>query len=616
MIQFVQKASVWQVLRDGKVVLSIDVPEGCTDSFQMINDQAFYWNRKTDTPVDNMKLTLRVHYKPRYFLVPAVNYNGNGWGSGAQYSGYDCDGEHWKYAWHRVAIPACTYTESEEDAVALFGKEEGGMSCSIYPDGEDMVQELIWPEVEGPKTLSKRFWEPGFQGTMEPTDSFTGIVMLMDAGAPRQRVHDLLDFAWEYFYREVEMYHSPERVKQLDLLYFRRLWFKMYNGMIGFCSGLMWKDEFGGWIPTRSRFEIGWVGQNGLKACALLEQYLEDGDEDLRDKALSALDSWTENSLLPNGLMLVRLMEKPKELQSYANGDIPIDLDACNLGWGATTFFRAAALCEKAGIDRPAYKQHAFAMCDFFLGAQQKSGEFAKRYFMDGGIDIPHGSIGAFIVLPMMDAYEVSGDKKYLDSALRALDFYLAEFNKGGCTTAGALDSNCIDKESGAPILRAAVRAYEITKEKKYLEAAEQVAYYLASWQWHYTVHYPENTPLAKYKVDTYGSTAVSAAHNALDHYGIYWVPEYIKLAELTGKDIWRQRARALWYNGIQLLSDGTLVIENRVRPAGAQDESWRHTRWGKADHKHFCLPQWCSAWQGNFRHEVLMALDNWDILR
>ena len=40
----------------------------------------------------------------------------------------------------------------------------------------------------------------------------------------------------------------------------------------------------------------------------------------------------------------------------------------------------------------------------------------------------------------------------------------------------------------------------------------------------------------------------------------LYWIPEYLKLAEYTGNDMWRQRARALWYSGTQLLSDGTLV--------------------------------------------------------
>ena len=160
------------------------------------------------------------------------------------------------------------------------------------------------------------------------------------------------------------------------------------------------------------------------------------------------------------------------------------------------------------------------------------------------------------------------------------------------------------------------MKAYEVTKEQKYLDASVDLAYYLASWQYHYSVDFPADSQLAQLKIDTYGSTAVSAAHNALDHYGIYYIPEYPKLAELTGNDIWRQRARAIWYNGIQLLSDGTLLVRGRVRPAGAQDESFRHTRWGRSDHKLYVPCEWCTVWQGTFRHVVLEELKNWDILR
>ena len=615
-IRFEEKNSKWEVFLDGEMVLTIPVPKGCYDSFQMLSDNAFYWKRTTETPVTQMKLTLQVAHKPRYFQIPAVNYNGNGWGSGAQYSGYEKDGCPWIYAWHRTSIPACTYNESDNYAVALFGEEKGGMSCSVYEEEGHTVQELIWPETEAPKVLFKRAWEAPFYGTMEPTDCFGGVVMLMHAGKPRERVHDLLDFAWDYFKRDVKMLYPPERVKQLDLLLFRQLWSKKYNGLVGFTHGLNWDDQSNLFIQQSRYFEIGWVGQNAAKACALLDQYIEEGDTDARDKAIAVLDSWDKYTFLPNGLMLVKIVEKPERLDSTLNGDIPTDLDACNLGTAATYFFRAADLCKKANIDRPSYEKRAFGLCDFFVSAQQKSGEFAKSYFIDGSIDKAHGSVGAFIILPLLDAYERTKDEKYLTSALRGLDFYLGEFEKGGCTTAGALDSNCIDKESGAPVLRASIRVYELTKEKRYLDFAEELAYYLATWQYHYSVAFPKDSMTAQLHVDTYGSTAVSAAHNALDHYGLWWVSDYVKLSELTGNKVWKERARALWYSGTQLISDGTLVVKGRVRPAGCQDESIRHTRWGRPDHRYFVTSEWCTGWQGTFRHMALNMLADWDILR
>lgn len=615
-ISFKQENSQWFVLLDNEQVLTIDVPEGCTDSFEAIDDKTFYWHRKCDKPVTNMRMTLRANYLPRYFQVPSVNYNGNGWGSGAQYSGYSNNDTPWTYAWHRVAIPACTYSESDKYAVALFGKESGGMSCSIYPQDGQLLQELIWPEVEGPKVLYKRCWEPAYQGSMEPTDSFTGIVMLMHAGEPRERMHDLLDFAWKLNYRDVRMGYTPERVKELDLLFIRSMWIHRFNGLVGFRNGVNWDEQESNWHKHTQNFEIGWCGQNGAQSCAMLDHYLETGDEDALHKALTTLDSWDKYAFLPNGLMYVKLTAPLDHLDSVMNGTVPTVLDTCNLGTGATYFFRAATLCEKAGVPRPNLEKRAFGLCDFFVRAQKPSGEFAKSYFVDGSVDSPHGSIASFVIPPLFDAYERSGDRKYLDTALKGVDFYLSEFAKGGCTTAGALDSNCIDKESGAPLIRATVKAYEVTGQQKYLDAAVELGYYLASWQWHYTVDFPKESLLGQHNVDTYGSTAVSAAHNALDHYGIYYIPEYLKLAELTGNDIWRQRARAIWYNGTQMLSDGTLTVRGRVRPAGAQDESFRHTRWCRTDNVIFTPCEWCTVWQGTFRHAVLQELSDWTVLR
>lgn len=607
----------WRLCLQGKVAATIPTPAGCTDTFEAIGDNALRWTRKSDLPVDHMKLTLLAPEEPCYFQVPAVNYNGNGWGSGAQYFGYGCDEGPWTYAWHRVSIPACTYTENDHFALALFGDEAGGMSCSVYCDKGNTVQELIWPEEEAPKTLHKRRWDAPFYGTMEPTDTFTGIIMLMPAGKPRQRMHDLLDLVWKLNYREVKMGYTPERISQLDRLFFRSLWTRQYCGLIGFCNGINWNDSVTAFTKSFPQdMEIGWTGQNAAQACALLDEYLEFGDTDARDKAISALDSWDQYAFLPNGLMLVKLRYKPDELDSAIAGNIWLELDTGNLGTAAVYFFRAYDLCCKAGIHRPSYEKRAYGLCDFLVGAQRPNGELAKTYFLDGSIDKAHGSTGAFSVVPLFDAWERSKDQKYLDAALKGTDFYLGEFSKFGYTTAGALDSNCIDKESAAPLLRAAVKAYEITKEQKYLEMAEEVAYYLASWQYHYSIKFPEDSQLGKLKVDSYGSTSVSAAHNALDHYGIYYIPEYLKLAEYTGNEIWRQRARAIWYNGQQLLSDGTLIVDGRVRPAGSQDEAFRHTRWVRTDNRMYVACGLCSVWQGTFRYRTLKELEDWSILR
>ena len=81
---------------------------------------------------------------------------------------------------------------------------------------------------------------------------------------------------------------------------------------------------------------------------------------------------------------------------------------------------------------------------------------------------------------------------------------------------------------------------------------------------------------------------------------------------ELTGKEMWRSRARALWYNGTLGISDGTLYINGKLRPAGGQDEAIFHTRWGRAFVPPFMPSQWLPAWPCAFRLENLRWCDDW----
>ena len=142
MYQWIQLQNESQLKWEGKFILSVPVQDGCMDTFEPIGEGAWKWIRKTKKPVEKMKMTICHREQLTYWQVPSVNYNGNGWGSGAQYSGHSFRGEPWVYAWHRVAIPACTYAESKQFAVGLFGEEAGGMSLEINLAVQDAAEDV------------------------------------------------------------------------------------------------------------------------------------------------------------------------------------------------------------------------------------------------------------------------------------------------------------------------------------------------------------------------------------------------------------------------------------------------------------------------------------------
>ena len=94
--------------------------------------------------------------EPDFTMVPAVSYNGNGWGNVPEYVGDRAeDGTPWSWASHRATIPACTYSENADISIALMAEANSNSACSLYRIDEGENHVLIFPEEEKPKKTSK-----------------------------------------------------------------------------------------------------------------------------------------------------------------------------------------------------------------------------------------------------------------------------------------------------------------------------------------------------------------------------------------------------------------------------------------------------------------------------
>jgi len=518
-------------------------------------------------------------------------------------------------------------------------------ACSLYQVNEGERHVLIFPEEEKPKTLHRHFWEGPFEGTMEPTCDFVGIIFTSVSDGSRFRYPDLLDFAWRYYGHPLKAPMKAKDLYKYSIAYCYYLFEREKDGFAGFVRGADWHAGTTSYRKTEHVYEIGWGGHSASLSNAFLYDYLKTKDKEKLGMALEALDTWTNRCVLPAGHIKVRFDFNPKDydpdpsvmpdrwdygenrfenlyniylhgtahnFELDENGDRLFRIDACNNGTAAYCYFEAFDMLKKEGIDKPEYEKLAFGICDFALKTQDVSGCYAKTWDDDGNVIQKEGTIGCFLILPILKAYERTGRAEYLQSAVRAFDFYYEELEREGFTTAGALDTYSIDKESSSPLLRDALALYEITGDKAYVGKAEKIAWYLCTWMMHFTVEYPENCMITQLGYDTFGSTSVSTPHQALDQYALRDVLSFLKLYEITGYVQWKERAIAFWCNTSQGISDGTLFINKRLCPAGAQDEAVFHTRWGRRTSQPFGLSQWLPAWPCAFRLENLRWYTDW----
>ncbi len=564
------------------------------------------------------------------YLIPCILYNGNEHGSSNTPKSLDIDGEPWVFSYDRTGIPSCTLTENESTGVALFASSEEECSlvssCSLIL-GQDGRYEhrIIRPVTEAPYTYSsKNIMTDRYDTyiTLGAAESFRShsFVCVLTPRWKNYAAADLIDAAHMLLSPSHDPSLTPEQVFMLGQSYAKALLYdykgeKMiithyaqrlfrYQHMVKITldeMAEMMRDPYYTELGAfDERFEMGWADQGLLNARMLAEGALDTGDKEMLGTAIGIFDAFARTQK-KNGLCYTLYEQNfDPEAESTATPD------ACNLGWGASEMLRMYRTLKKAGIEKDEYVRFARGVCDFFVDAYTDSYGYGKSYYINGKLTQETGSIGGFMIVAMLELFNQTKEQKYLDSAMRALDFYYKRDLDNFVCTAGALDCASIDKETAYPFVVASLMLYDITGDEKYITRAEKAAYYFISWMFFYDAVYGEDAEFTQYGYKTTGGTAISAEHHAIDSWGSVIVPELCRLAALTGNERYRDYARLMWANSIQglTLHDGHL-IHGVQRPIGSQNEGFFQCRWTKyrpsceqRGHYNDCLSAWCGAYR------------------
>lgn len=612
--------------------------EGAADRFLPLGDGVFRWVRRTQAPVQQMMLRFEAAWTPEFTMLPACQYDGNTCEAimdyekirritngeseeGAEHNYYKGDrdektGQPWRLAYWNMSIPGATCSEGMGLSAGLFlPPEEDAASASLYAQDGITRHELHWPEQMGPRIPHKAeaenalhepagipgkvrsgtglVWQEGYLLPMEPRQEFQAILVLGTADRPRTGYRQTIAAAWDLYRKEPVPRYSQQELWDLGISFAKRLYDEDDQGFKACCFGLMYVD--GTWIPRPLyRYEMGWCGQSLMNAVSLLRHALTTGDREAEQMGFATLDSWLSREN-PTGLLPTHLEE-----QEYTHYGRRI-ADACNLGGGAIQLFQAGQLAPMLGRDGSGYTRAAIAICDFALRVMEPSGRIGKSWTEDDLQPVLRdGTTGAFLTMALCQGARCTGRMDYLEAARRSYDYYYQEFCSQGFTMGGAQDIFTIDKESAMPLLKAGLSLYRLTGEKDYLDKAEDAAWYLATWQWCYTRKLHPDSTLSKLGYDSFGGTSVSIHGPGQDPYALYYVHDLYDLAELTGHRQWAQRAHAAWCNGMDGVSDGTMVADGRLIPPGGQHEA-RGLGGGFQG-----LYQWLVAWPTAFRLELL----------
>ncbi len=594
-------------------------------------------------------------FKPTHFVFPGFNYDTSQCEEGISAgeilnttkeglassvlntpTGLSRDGQPWVFAYDREGIPSATLSEDAHHVLALFASDEDKISLEssasmIRNENGTFCHRVIHPICEKPYTYARK---NAFEGpmeqffTLEGGKSLTYSVYLF-VGTPPYLYYGtaaLLEVCAKVFPFSRVPELSPKETWDLGISYFRfllkdadgvpmfsghisdRLFSKMHAGEItGDALAKALEDPENLKLSCFSvSYEIGWAGQGAMVARLFAMNGFREGNmRDVRN-AEGCLDGYVSTQY-PSGLLfpLYGQNKCPEEKRRAP--------DACNMGWAMCELMRSYRLFREHGIEKNNYRDFSIRLADFAVRTYSPDYGFPKTWRIDGTPISTAGSIGGFMIMGLCEVHRETGDARYLDTIVKAMDFYYRRDLDNFVCTAGAIDCACIDKETAYPFLEASLYLYEVTGQAIWLERAQKAAYYFYSWMFFYDCLYDENAEFTKFGYHTTGATLISAEHSAVDSWGSLVVDATLRLWRLTGNETFLIFARMTWWNALLCIAtEDTPLIHGNKRPIGSQNEGFFHCRWTK--YRPTCeerghLNDNLQSWMGAYRLHTLSVL-------
>ena len=230
------------------------------------------------------------------------------------------------------------------------------------------------------------------------------------------------------------------------------------------------------------------------------------------------------------------------------------------------------------GRQHPDWFAWAKDYADDLLKVQHEDGSYPSGWNADGGTRT--GPTVTSYAPPqfLVRMAEETGDRKYLDSAIRAAEYIWANYASRDLFL-GATGGDVSDKESGMLTMESFLSLYDNTKDPKWLSRAKVAADYTESWIRLWNVPMPIGADPAglgwKPGIPTTGANGIAAnVSGEVDQYLDWAAPSYAKLYKLTNDEHYLDVARILLHDTKAMTALPGRTYD--LKGPGWQQEHWR----------------------------------------
>ncbi len=496
--------------------------------------------------------------------------------------------------------PAEALTAAQEGEVIVSGKTSVGY---VGFDNESGVAKLTFgfPYVETPRRyIRKLTLAPAIEAFMKlekgESRTLTWVVRKEQAADFSGFVANTWTSTFDRMQpKPIRTLYSAEEMKSTMNNYFRRSYVSKYP--LKYNSGMTLRTDC---CAPVGEVQLGFVGRVLLNAFNQIEYGEKNGQGDLVRQGQAIFDSYLEHGFTQNGYLRDFVNFDREGLNTQEVHSIRQQSEA------VYAILHYLKYEKSKGRKHKSWETKTRALLDNLIKLQKTDGHFARKFNDDGSdVDASGGSTPSATSTLVM-GYRYFGNKNYLKSAKRTVDYVEKNIIVPADYFSSTLDANCEDKEAAIAAVTSTYYLAMVTKGKErqhYINLCRKATYFALSWYYLWDVPFAEGQMLGDLGFHSRGWGNVSVENNHID----VFVFEFPHIMKWLGAQVNEPRFGRM-YDVIYSSLSQLLPTANRMcgigkegfYPEVVQHTAWDYGRNGKGFYNDIFAPGWtvASLWE------------------
>ncbi|MFC0472137.1 hypothetical protein ACFFHM_16920 [Halalkalibacter kiskunsagensis] len=291
----------------------------------------------------------------------------------------------------------------------------------------------------------------------------------------------------------------------------------------------------------RPHMHVGWV--SGAQYAYALLAYGRQNQVDDYTQAATQVMNKIASGLSPIGIFWAEW----KVDKGWGTGWNPNNkwLQARTISEATLFMVRALQFEKQHGKNHSEWEKAVRSNLDFAVKCQREDGNFGSYYHCEEGtVEEWDGSGGILWIAALLEGAKYFNDDTYRQAAILAGEYYqrfvLNEFIYGAPEDVHLTPTS----EDAYNAVVAYVLLYEENENEKWLRLSRTAADWMMTFRWTYNLEFPEFTMLRQLDFRSRGSDQASPSNQHLHNYGLFCVPEMLRLWRYTKDNYYLDRTR------------------------------------------------------------------------